>query len=151
MAYWLMKSEPEVYGVQDLKRDHQTLWDGVRNHQARQFLQSMQIGDLAFFYHSNTKPPGIVGLMQVVETQVVDPTQFDPGSEYHDPKATLESPRWYTVAVEFLQQFPQMITLEKLRQTFDPEDLIILRRGNRLSVVPVDHEVAERLLKLGSI
>ncbi len=150
MAYWLMKSEPSVYGITDLEQDQQTIWDGVRNHQARQFLQSMQPGDRAFFYHSNTKPPGIVGLMQIIESRVVDPTQFDPNSDYHDPKATPEQPRWYTVQVQFLQQFPQMITLAELKQSFTTEDLMILRRGNRLSVTPVEPQVAEALLQFRS-
>lgn len=148
MAYWLMKSEPSVYGIEDLKTDHHTLWDGVRNHQARQFLQAMHPGDRAFFYHSNTKPPGIVGLMQITAANVIDPTQFDPNSDYHDPKATPEQPRWYTVQVQFLQQFPQIITLEQLKHTFTPEQLLILRRGNRLSVTPVEDPIATQILTL---
>ena len=88
-----MKSEPDVYGIADLKRDRVTIWDGVRNYQARNFLKSMQVGDLAFFYHSNTHPPGIVGLMQIVASQVVDPSQFDIAGEYYDPKSTLGAPR----------------------------------------------------------
>ena len=94
MNYWLMKSEPNVYGIADLEREGIAIWDGVRNYQARNFLRSMEVGDLAFFYHSNTKPPGIVGLMEVVASQVVDPSQFDISSNYYDPKATLISPRW---------------------------------------------------------
>ena len=93
MAYWLMKSEPDVYGIDHLKAEGTTLWDGIRNYQARNFMRSMQIGDLAFFYHSNTKPPGIVGLMEVIETQLTDPSQFDATSKYFDPTVTPEKPR----------------------------------------------------------
>lgn len=147
MNYWLMKSEPAVYGIADLEQDKETLWDGVRNYQARNFLQSMQVGDRSFFYHSNTTPPGIVGLMQVVQTGVVDPSQFDPQSEYFDAKSQPDAPRWQTVKVAFVEQFPQLISLDWLRQTFSPEELWVVRQGNRLSVMPVPEAVAERLLQ----
>ena len=142
-----MKSEPDVYGIADLERDRVTIWDGVRNYQARNFLKSMEVGDLAFFYHSNTQPPGIVGLMKVVMAQVVDPSQFDLNSDYYDPKSTLESPRWHTVKLEFVQAFDQQITLANLREQFTVEELMVVRQGNRLSVMPVTSEVAEQLLK----
>jgi predicted RNA-binding protein with PUA-like domain len=148
MNYWLMKSEPDVYGIEDLKRDRQTIWDGVRNYQARNFLREMQRGDRAFFYHSNVNPPGIVGLMQIIQPQVADPTQFDPHSDYYDSKSTLEAPRWQTVTVEFVEQFPQMLTLETLRQTFSPEELLVVKQGNRLSVMPVPAAVAQKILNL---
>ncbi|MGV0029137.1 EVE domain-containing protein [Phormidesmis priestleyi] len=108
MNYWLMKSEPGVYGIADLKRDRQTIWDGVRNYQARNFLRSMQPGDLAFFYHSNTLSPGIAGVMKVVKSAVADPTQFDPDSQYYDAKSTQDSPRWQTVCVEFVEELPNL-------------------------------------------
>ncbi len=148
MNYWLMKSEPDVYGIDDLKRDRETIWDGVRNYQARNYLRSMLPGDLAFFYHSNTTPPGIVGLMKVAKPNVVDPTQFDAKSKYYDPKSTQESPRWQTVIVEFEEVFPAMITLDTLRQTFNPDDLWVVRQGNRLSVMPVPEEVAKKILEM---
>lgn len=88
MAHWLMKSEPEAYGIDDLAREGETLWDGIRNYQARNFMRSMVLGDRAFFYHSNTNPPGIVGLMEVTQTGLVDPSQFDPASKYHDPASS---------------------------------------------------------------
>ncbi|MDM7324155.1 MAG: EVE domain-containing protein, partial [Thermus sp.] len=106
MAYWLLKSEPQVYSILDLKREGKALWDGVRNYQARNHLMRMQVGDICFFYHSNSNPPGIAGLCRVVRTLVPDPTQFDPSSPYFDPKATRENPRWYTVEVEFLEAWP---------------------------------------------
>lgn len=149
MNYWLMKSEPDVYSIADLQRDRETLWDGVRNYQARNFLKSMQPGDLAFFYHSNTTPPGIAGLMQVAQPHVVDPTQFDAKSKYYDPKSPPDNPRWHTVTVAYVETFPQVIPLETLRQTFAPDDLWVVRQGNRLSVMPVPTEIAEKILTMG--
>jgi predicted RNA-binding protein with PUA-like domain len=143
-----MKSEPNTYSIMDLKRDQQTLWDGVRNYQARNFLLEMQPGDQAFFYHSNTDPPGIVGLMQIVESGVVDPCQFDSKSSYYDPKSTREKPRWHTVTVAFKEIFPQIIALEALKQSFTDDDLWVVRRGNRLSVMPVDPSVAQKILQM---
>jgi len=143
-----MKSEPDVYGIADLERDQETLWDGVRNYQARNFLRSMELGDLAFFYHSNTQPPGIVGLMQVSQADVVDPTQFDPTSKYYDPKSPKDAPRWRTAALKFVEQFPAMISLDQLRQTFSEDELWVVRRGNRLSVMPVEDAIAEKILAI---
>ncbi len=143
-----MKSEPDVYGIAHLESDRVTIWDGVRNYQARNFLKAMEVGDLAFFYHSNTNPPGIVGLMQVVAAQIVDPSQFDPTSDYFDPKATLAAPRWHTVKVEFVRAFSSQITLATLREQFTPEDLLVVKQGNRLSVIPILDRVAEQLLLL---
>ncbi|MBF2028027.1 MAG: EVE domain-containing protein [Oscillatoriales cyanobacterium C42_A2020_001] len=148
MNYWLMKSEPDVYSIADLQRDRETLWDGVRNYQARNFLKSMQPGDLAFFYHSNTAPLGIAGLMKVAKPQVVDPSQFDPKSKYYDPKSTQAAPRWHTVTVEYVETFPQLITLETLRQAFSPDDLWVVRQGNRLSVMPVPEAIAQKILEM---
>ncbi|MFS8885363.1 EVE domain-containing protein [Synechococcus sp. H70.2] len=150
MNYWLMKSEPRVYSIWDLQREGQTLWDGVRNYQARNYLKAMQVGDRAFFYHSNASPPGIVGLMEIRETQVVDPSQFDPTSPYYDPKSTPAAPRWHTVRVEFVAAFERLIPLAELRATFTPAELEVVRRGTRLSVMPVSQAVAERLLALAT-
>ncbi|AFV75635.1 hypothetical protein Theos_0571 [Thermus oshimai JL-2] len=144
MAYWLLKSEPEVYSIEDLKREGRALWDGVRNYQARNYLMQMQEGDLCFFYHSRALPPGIAGLCRVVRTLLPDPTQFDPQSPYFDPKATPERPRWFTVEVEFLEAWP-LIPLEALKALF-PKDHPLVKRGNRLSVMPVPPEVAEALI-----
>jgi len=148
MAHWLMKSEPDVYGIDDLCRDGTTLWDGIRNYQARNFMRSMAVGDQAFFYHSNTHPPGIVGLMEVVETHLVDPSQFDPSSKYFDPAAKLEQPRWDCARLRYLRHFPQQLTLETLRNSFSPEELGVVKRGNRLSILPVPEPTATRLLAL---
>jgi predicted RNA-binding protein with PUA-like domain len=146
--YWLMKSEPDVYSIWDLEKQRETVWDGVRNYQARNFLRQMQQGDLAFFYHSNTNPPGIVGLMRVVKAEVADPSQFDPESDYYDPKSTPESPRWQTVVLEFVETFPNLISLSQLRSEFTPEQLMVVKQGNRLSVMPVFAEVAQKILEM---
>jgi predicted RNA-binding protein with PUA-like domain len=148
MRYWLMKSEPDVYSIDDLQRDQTEIWDGVRNYQARNFLKEMALDDLAFFYHSNTKPPGIVGLMKIVETHVVDPTQFDQSSKYYDAKSTPEKPRWHTVTVGYVETFKSGITLEQLKAEFEPDELWVVRRGNRLSVMPIEEPVARKLLNL---
>jgi predicted RNA-binding protein with PUA-like domain len=148
MNYWLMKSEPNTYSIDHLKQDKSTVWDGVRNYQARNYLKEMEEGDLAFFYHSNAKPSGIVGMMKVIKTLVNDPTQFDPSSAYYDPKSTQENPRWQTVIVEFVSVFEEIISLETLKQTFTGEDLLLVKKGSRLSVIPVKNEVAQRILNI---
>ena len=148
MQYWLMKSEPDVYSISDLKRDGEEVWDGVRNYQARNFLKSMTVGDLAFFYHSNTKPPGIAGLMKISAVQVVDPTQFDAANPYYDSKSTVDAPRWHTVKVTYLETLAHYISLDQLRENFTADELQLVKRGNRLSVMPVDTAIARRILDL---
>ena len=148
MNYWLMKSEPDVYSLEDLEQEGQTLWDGVRNYQARNFMKTMAIGDSVFFYHSNTKIPGIVGLMEVIENNVIDPTQFDPQSDYYDPKSSSENPRWQTVKVKFVRAFPKIVSLNQLKQTFASEELLVVKKGNRLSVIPIATNIAEKILLL---
>jgi len=148
MKYWLMKSEPDVYSIADLQRDRTSLWDGVRNYQARNFMREMSPGDLVFFYHSNTKMPGIVGLMRVVESGISDPTQFDKSSEYYDAKSTVDAPRWQTVCVEFLEEFASVISLESLKQQFIDNELFLVRKGNRLSVMPIAEDVAKKILAM---
>jgi len=148
MNYWLMKSEPTTYSIEEMRRDRTCIWDGVRNYMARNFLKQMKVGDFCFFYHSNTKIPGIAGLVRVTEANLVDPTQFDENSPYYDPKATPESPRWQTVRVEFIERFPQIISLAELKNYFDPDELLLVRRGNRLSVMPIAPDIYDRILKL---
>jgi predicted RNA-binding protein with PUA-like domain len=148
MAYWLMKSEPEVYGIDQLEAEGSTLWDGIRNYQARNYMRSMQVGDQAFFYHSNAKPPGIVGLMEVIETGLTDPSQFDPASKYHDPASSTEAPRWDCARLAFMRRFARMLSLDELREHFDPEELVVVRRGTRLSILPVSDASAQRLFTL---
>ncbi|EKV01366.1 hypothetical protein Lepto7375DRAFT_3534 [Leptolyngbya sp. PCC 7375] len=148
MKYWLMKSEPDVYSIDDLERDRNEVWDGVRNYQARNFLKAMKMDDIAFFYHSNTKPPGIAGLMKISEEMVVDPTQFDETNKYYDPKSTPAAPRWHTVTVRYIETFQHYISLDELKGNFEPDELQVVKRGNRLSVMPVTDDVAKRILAL---
>lgn len=148
MAYWLMKSEPDVYGIQHLQQEGSTLWDGIRNYQARNFMRTMAIGDRAFFYHSNAKPPGIVGLMEVVETGLTDPSQFDPANKYFDPKSNPDNPRWDCVRLRYVGTFSKLLSLDALRQQFSVEELPVVRQGNRLSILPVPDASAQRLLEL---
>lgn len=143
-----MKSEPDVYGIQHLQREGTTLWDGIRNYQARNFMRSMSIGDRAFFYHSNAKPPGIVGMMEVIETGITDPSQFDSENNYFDPKSKPEAPRWDCVRLKYVGTFAAMLSLDALREQFSVEELPVVRNGNRLSILPVPDASAERLLAL---
>ena len=147
-----MKSEPDVYGIEDLKSEDSTLWDGIRNYQARNFMRSMEVNDQAFFYHSNCKPPGIVGLMKVIQIGLIDPTQFDKQSKYYDPKSTKENPRWDCVKLAYIGKFNKQITLEGLKNIYTPEELKVVKRGNRLSIMPISRETSTDLLKrLGDI
>ena len=143
-----MKSEPDVYGIQHLQKEGTTLWDGIRNYQARNFMRSMSIGDRAFFYHSNAKPPGIVGMMEVIETGITDPSQFDSGNKYFDPKSKPEAPRWDCVRLKYIGTFESLLSLDALREQFSVEDLPVVRQGNRLSILPVPEASAERLLAI---
>ena len=145
--YWLMKSEPEAYSIDTLRKDGVTLWDGIRNYQARNFMRRMAIGDKVFFYHSNCKPPGIVGLMEVTETRITDPTQFDENSKYFDRKSKRENPRWDCVKTKYICEFENMITLKELSETYKPEELTLVRKGNRLSIMPINKNIALDLLK----
>lgn len=147
-SHWLMKSEPEVYSIDDLAREGTTLWDGIRNYQARNYMRSMQIGDRAFFYHSNSTPPGIVGLMEVCETGLIDPSQFEPASQYFDPRSRPETPRWDCVRLSYLRSFASLLSLEMLRDSFTAEELPVVRRGNRLSILPVSEAAAHRIYGL---
>ncbi len=148
MNYWLLKSEPSVFGIEQLKKVKSAIWDGVRNYQARNYLRTAAIGDLAFFYHSNSDPTGLAGLCKVTATDVVDPTQFDPKSDYYDAKSTPAEPRWQTVKVEHIETFLRVITLDELKASFAPEELLVVRKGMRLSIMPVSEAAATRLLKM---
>ena len=148
MNYWLMKSEPDVYSIADLNHDRTSIWDGVRNYQARNFMREMSRGDLVFFYHSNTQIPGIVGLMRVVEAGIADPSQFDMNSEYYDPKSPFDAPRWQSVKVEFVEEFAKLISLDELKQKFSADEILLVRKGNRLSVMPVSESAAQKILKM---
>lgn len=137
MAYWLMKSEPTDYSIQDLKQDKQAHWDGVRNYQARNHMRTMQVEDEAFFYHSNCKVPGIVGVMKVVKTAYTDHTAFDPKDIHFDPKSSADHPRWEMVDLAHVSTFSNIISLARLRENPALEEMVLLRKGNRLSITPV--------------
>lgn len=142
-----MKSEPDVYGIEHLRKEGSTLWDGIRNYQARNFMRTMAVGDQAFFYHSNCKPPGIVGLMEVTEVGLIDPTQFDPDAKYYDSKSTPEKPRWDCARLQYKGVFAEMLSLDQLRELYDIDQLAVVRRGNRLSILPVPDSTAKDLLE----
>ena len=142
MNYWLMKSEPDVFGIDHLARakNQTSAWDGVRNFQARNFLKNeMKVGDLAFFYHSSCEVPGIVGTMKVVREGYPDKTAFDPKNDHYDAESDPDKPRWYVVDVKLEKKFARVIPLEELRtyQTGRLKDMVVLKRGNRLSITPV--------------
>lgn len=136
MNYWLMKSEPDVFSIAHLAAQRVAGWDGVRNYQARNFLRQMRKGDRAFFYHSSTTPPAIVGEVEIVQEAYPDPTQFNPLSDHFDPASAREQPRWVQVDVKFVRQFARTLTLEEIRQMAPLAELLLLRRS-RLSVQPV--------------
>ncbi len=139
MNYWLMKSEPDVFSIDNLKQVRVEPWDGIRNYQARNFMRDdMRIGDQAFFYHSNCDEPGIVGIMKVASKPYPDHTQFEPDSRYHDPKSDPDNPRWILVDVRFVRKLKRTVTLAEMRQEPELEGMRLLMRGNRLSVMPVD-------------
>ena len=149
--YWLMKSEPDAFSIDDLQRVGTEPWNGVRNYQARNFMRDgMQVGDGILFYHSNTKVPGIVGTATVASAAYPDDTQFNPKSDYFDPKASREQPRWYLVDVAFERKLAQVIALDEIKQHADElgEGFALTARGNRLSVFPVTAAQWKLLLSL---
>ena len=149
MACWLMKSEPETYSIDDLERDGREMWDSIRNYQARNMMRdAMRIGDDVFFYHSNCKEPAIVGIARVASEPYPDPTQFDPDSKYFDPKSNADDPRWLLVDVEFVRKLSRKLTLTELKTQSGLDGLILARRGNRLSIMPVDKQHWNRILSL---
>lgn len=149
MNYWLMKSEPDVFGIEHLERRKREPWDGVRNYQARNMLRDeMRPGDLAFFYHSNCEEPGIVGIMEILRTGLPDPTQFDPESKYYDPKSDPDNPRWYLVEVGFKRRLRRTLTLAELKDRPELAELALVRRGNRLSIMPMSRAQWDFILSL---
>jgi predicted RNA-binding protein with PUA-like domain len=149
MACWLMKSEPDAYSIDDLKRDRNEPWDGIRNYQARNFMRDdMRIGDEVLFYHSNCKEPGVVGLAKVASKAYPDPTQFDPDSKYYDPKSDPDDPRWLLVDVAYKRKLKRTITLKELKAHPGLDGMLLTRRGNRLSVMPVDEAHRDIILSL---
>jgi len=138
MAYWLMKSEPDVFGIDDLERVGVEPWEGVRNYQARNMMRDeMKKEDLAFFYHSNTQVPGIVGILRIAREGYPDDAAFDPEHKYFDPKSDPDNPRWYRVDVAFEEKFEEVIPLAWLKEQPELEHCPLVRKGNRLSIMPI--------------
>lgn len=149
--YWLMKSEPDEFSIYDLKEVQVEAWNGVRNYQARNFMRDeMKIGDEVLFYHSNTKPPGIAGIMTVASEPYPDKLQFDKKSNYYDAKSTKEKPRWILIDVKFKKIFKNYIPLDKLKEEKKLKDMKILQKGNRLSITLVSKAEFDHIVKLGS-
>lgn len=141
MAYWLMKSEPDAYSIDDLERDRMEPWDGIRNYQVRNMIRDdMKVGDKAFFYHSSCKMPAITGIMTISSEAYPDPTQFDPTAKYYDPKSPKEDPRWLLVDVAFERKLERPISLKKMKQHPGLGDFRLNQRGNRLSIFPVSEK-----------
>ena len=149
MAYWLMKSEPDAFSIDDLERVGTEPWDGIRNYQVRNMIRDeMKPGDRALFYHSNTKVPGIVGIMDIVSDARPDPTAFDPDEKYYDPKSDPDKPRWLLVDVKYVRHTKRVIPLPELKADPALEEMPLVRRGNRLSIMPVSEDQWEHILSL---
>ena len=145
--HWLMKSEPDCFSIEHLRKKRTSGWDGVRNYQARNFMREMALGDRVLFYHSNAKPPGIAGLAEVCALAHPDPTQFDPASEYYDPKATPTAPRWQMVDVRYVATFSRFLPLEQLHLIPELSGMVLLQRS-RLSVQPVSQAHYDLIVSL---
>ena len=151
MSYWLMKSEPGEFSIDDLHKSPNKTerWDGVRNYQARNMIRDqMKVGDLAFFYHSSCETPGIAGIMKVVSEPFPDETAFSPAERHYDPKSDPSNPRWYCIDMQFVRRLRRLVTLRELRSQRELEQLPLVRRGNRLSIMPVSRSEWDYILAL---
>lgn len=149
MAYWLIKSEPDVFSIDDLARIGREKWDGIRNYQARNMMRDdMKIGDEILFYHSSCKEPGVTGIARVASAPYADPTQFDRKSRYFDAKSDVKNPRWILVDVEFVRKLSRTISLTEIKADKNLENMILNRKGNRLSIMPVEKKHWTRILGL---
>ena len=146
--FWLMKSEPDVYSIDDLRRDGIESWEGVRNYQARNFMRDMAEGELAIFYHSSTTPPGAAGVCRISREAYPDDTQFNKKSKYYDPKSKKEDPRWSLVDVEFIEKFDEVVSLQTMKEDPTLEGMRVTQKGSRLSVQPVEKKHFKRVLKI---
>jgi predicted RNA-binding protein with PUA-like domain len=151
--YWLMKSEPSSFSINDLANKINKIepWNGVRNYQARNFLRSMQLNDRAFFYHSSCQKPGIVGIVKIVRTAYPDETALDPTDPHFDPKSSLDKMRWFCVDMQLIQKFKHLISLETLKKQAQLSSMHLLKKGNRLSVMPISVQEWETILQLVKI
>lgn len=150
-SYWLMKSEPDVFGYDHLLREprQSALWDGVRNYQARNLMREMKVGDKALFYHSSTKPPHVVGVMEIVHEAIPDPTQFDPDSPHCDPRSDPDDPRWSAVTVKALARLRNIVTLEDLKTNPKLAEMRINQRNQRLSIQPATRAEFDIVVRMG--
>jgi len=147
--YWLMKSEPDCYSIDDLKSKSPAMWEGCRNYTVRNFMRdTMKEGDLAFFYHSSCEVPGIVGTMEIVNEPYPDPTQFDPSSDYYDAKSPKDNPRWLVRDVKFLEKYDRVVSLQELKTIPGLEEMAVVQKGQRLSVMPVTEQEWKIITKL---
>lgn len=148
--YWLMKTEPDAYSIDDLKRDGSEHWDGIRNYQARNSMRDdMRVGDMVLFYHSVEKPVGVVGVAKICKEAYPDFTAFDPDSKYHDPKSKAESPTWMMVDVAFVEKWADTVSLEELKDDPNVDGMLVVKKGMRLSIQPVEKAHFDYVLKLG--
>jgi predicted RNA-binding protein with PUA-like domain len=154
MNYWLMKSEPSTFGVEHLAKakNRTSAWDGVRNFQARNYMREMQVGDLAFFYHSSTEVPGVAGIVKIVRAAYPDATAFDPKHDHYDADSDPAAPRWFMVDVQLVRKFDAVVALETLRSHASGKlkNMIVLKRGNRLSITPVTKTEWQHIESLAS-
>ena len=151
VGYWLMKSEPDCYSIYDLQNDGTEPWDGIRNYQVRNMMrEQMKVGDRALFYHSNSKDIGVVGTMKIVSEAYPDPTQFDPNSDHYDPKSDPSNPRWLLLDVAFENVFPRMVSLAEIKADPIFSDMPLIKKGNRLSVMPIQEKHFMEILKRGN-
>ncbi len=149
MKYWLMKSEPDVFSIDDLKKNKTSPWEGVRNYQARNFMRDdMKKGDIVLFYHSNAKEIGVAGLATVSKESHPDHFAWDKKSKYYDPKSPKENPRWFMVEVKFKEKFPRMVTLGEIKEEKSLKDMRLIQKGNRLSIMPVTKSEYEKIVKM---
>jgi predicted RNA-binding protein with PUA-like domain len=151
MNYWLLKSEPTAYSIDDLKRDKKAAWEGVRNYQARNFMKEMQVGDLALFYHSSAEPTGVFGVAKVVGAAHADESQFDKKDSHYDPRATREKPIWFCPDVAFVQKFNEPVPLGVLKADKALAGIMVAQQGSRLSVQPVSEKHFKHILRLAAL
>lgn len=152
IKYWLMKSEPNVFSIDDLakSKNQTTYWDGVRNYQARNFLRDeIKIGDKVIFYHSNSEPPGAAGICEVVKEGYPDFTAFDPENSHYDPKSKKESPTWFMVDIKLIKKFSHFVSIDEMRENKKLQGMKLLQRGNRLSVIPLTKQEFDEIIKMG--
>ncbi len=149
--HWLVKSEPDAFSIDDLRAAGTEPWDGIRNYQARNMMRDdMAIGDRVLFYHSNAKPPGLVGLAEVASEPYPDPTAFDPASKYYDPKSDPDDPRWILVDLRYVDHLPRFLSLDELKQRKELDGMPLLAKGQRLSVMPIEKQHYDAVVALAS-